>query len=540
MSTNGPPGPPRPEDEGDRRRGEDAAAVPLVRAPEPPPPAPGELPRPGDKGTPKGPPVAKLGKKARKLLKDAYRPLESWERYRALTDVLDEAIDLVDLADHKARFALVILAAVNVAIFFVAGQFDLTKATPAALRPYLGAYLLVYVLFALYFFLQAIESLRPRKSQPQVPVAETAPEDFPLGVRFYEDILRRDVEEYKRAWREVHIGQLNAELAVQAHALAVINKAKYAALRRLYQGLQIMTLMAVGLVGAAAIASVISAARGHSDDKATRRGHNALGEAQRISGFGVKEPSGIAYHSQLERLYVVGDEGSLAELDLQGKRLQTFRIEEQIEDVAVSPSGSLVLLSEKRSELIFYDPASQKELKRFKVDAAAVLGEPPTDPAQGFEGLAFRPDPAQPGGGLYYLAHQHSPASVVALAFDPNTAPQTLGAAQVVTRWLLSTYKDLTAITYAPTVDRLLVISDAADRLLVVRPDGSVEVELPLPGQQQEGIALDPEGTLWVADDKDKSLLRIPGALASIEARLQADEAEPGGVPLIKAPKLLR
>ena len=191
----------------------------------------------------------KLGKKQKKPLKDAHRPLDSWERYRALTDALDEAIDLVDLADHKARFALVIMAAVNVVLFFSADAPDPLKARRSRCSSSSASTSLVYILVALYFFLQAIESLRPRKSQPQVPPAtQTGIEEFPLGIRFYEDILRRDVDDYKKAWQEVRIGQLNAELAVQAHALAQINRAKYAALRRLYKGLQIMTLMAVGLV----------------------------------------------------------------------------------------------------------------------------------------------------------------------------------------------------------------------------------------------------------------------------------------------------
>ena len=57
--------------------------------------------------------VQKLNKRQRKMMRDAHRPLESWERYRALTDVIDEQMDLIDLADHKARFALIIMGALN-------------------------------------------------------------------------------------------------------------------------------------------------------------------------------------------------------------------------------------------------------------------------------------------------------------------------------------------------------------------------------------------------------------------------------------------
>jgi hypothetical protein len=394
MTTNGPPGSGTgstdPIAGGLDRRRESRDVEPATEAPrEPPPSAPIEPPKPGKKLGKIDKFPSKLSKKQKKALKDAHRPLDSWERYRALTDVLDEAIDLVDLADHKARFALVIMAALNVVLFFVAVRTDLVRDIPKFIQPFVGVYVLIYALVALYFFLQAIESLRPRKSQPQVsPVTQTGIEEFPLGIRFYEDILRRDVEDYKRAWKDVHVGQLNAELAVQAHALAGINRAKYTALRRLYSGLKLMTLLAVGLVGIAALAAVVGTAR--KVTKAATRGAKALGTADRIDTPGVKEPSGIAFYPPTGHLFVVGDEGLIAELDGNGKVLKTTKIEAQIEDVTVhTPSGMLILVSESRSELILYDPAKGQEMKRWPLDLDAMLGTTITDRNQGFEGLAF-------------------------------------------------------------------------------------------------------------------------------------------------------
>jgi hypothetical protein len=37
-----------------------------------------------------------------------------------------------------------------------------------------------------------------------------------------------------------------------------------------------------------------------------------------------------------------------------------------------------------------------------------------------------------------------------------------------------------------------------------------------LPGKQQEGIAVDAEGNLWVADDRDKSLLKLARGLDTL------------------------
>jgi hypothetical protein len=178
-------------------------------------------------------------------LADARRPLSSWERYRALTDVLEEAIDLVDLADHKARFGLIVMGALNVLLLVMASQADVFEAVPASWRPVAVAVIVAYGLAAVYFVAQAIESLRPRTADSRAPHGpDTGADDSPVALRFYEDILNRDVEAYRRSWREIRIGQLNAELAVQAHALATINKAKYTALRRFYGGLQLMTVLA--------------------------------------------------------------------------------------------------------------------------------------------------------------------------------------------------------------------------------------------------------------------------------------------------------
>jgi hypothetical protein len=257
MAAGEPPRLPNQKDEDDNRAARERPVTP-TDAPEttgPPSPQGRALP-PTDGAQPpekKGP--VKLSKKQKKLLKDAHRPLDSWERYRALTDALDEALDLVDLADHKARFALIIMTAINAVIFLLGARTDVIKDLPEGIRPWILVGAIFYVLTSLYFFFQAIESLRPRKSQPQVRYAgESGLEEHPLGIRFYEDILSRDVEAYRRAWREIKIGQLNAELAVQAHALAQINRAKYNALRKLYLGLQLMIVMATMLLTIGAIA----------------------------------------------------------------------------------------------------------------------------------------------------------------------------------------------------------------------------------------------------------------------------------------------
>jgi uncharacterized protein YjiK len=455
-------------------------------------------------------------KKREKAREDAHRPLDSWERYRALTDVLDDAMELVDLADHKARFAIVIMAALNVAIFFVATRTDLAARLPMRWQPFLGLYFLVYVLVALYFFLQAIESLRPRKNQPRVRYfGEAGLEEHPLGLRFYEDILSRDLEAYRRAWREIRIGQLNNEVAVQAHALAEINRAKYRALGRLYVGLQVMTLMGVGLVGVAALITIAT--------PAVTDGKPAFGPNHRVATPGVAEPSGIAFHPTLERWFLVGDEGSLAEMDLDGRITRVDAVRGNLEGVTVhGPSGAVLLLAEQGSELVVWDPVARREQRRIPLDRDGLIGRAAGDANNGFEGLAFR---EQPGGGLLYLVHQRAPALVVTATFDLAHV-ESLGAEAVVARWPVAGRGDLTDITWAPELGRLLVLADKKDRLLVLGPEGQVQGDVKLPGRQQEGVALGPDGSLWVADDQDKCVVKIDGALAVLE-KLVTPEPHP-------------
>jgi uncharacterized protein YjiK len=485
--------------------------------------------------------VRKLGKKQKALLKDAHRPLKSWERYRALTDALDEAHDLVDLGDHKARFALIISGALNVFLYALGASTDIIDNVPQHLRFAVALLAGLYAVLSVYLLIQAVESLRPRRATPYVHYsADTGGfEEYPIGLRFYEDILSRDMEAYRKAWREVRVGQLNNEVAVQLHALAAINRAKFAALDRLYRGLQLMTVFAVVmlLMGTAFIFHNKGeklklkkhAFLGVGPEKEEEKADDIFAKPERVADLGVKEPSGVVFHPRLGHLFVVGDEGTLAELDAAGKRIDAREVKGDLEDVTVyTPSGELMLVAEKQAELILYDPVARQEKKRWKLDTEAVLGEEPGEKNEGFEGLAFRPERGRKGGGLFYLAHQRTPAMVVALVFDPASPPGRLGAEAVVARWPLTPHEDLTAVSYVPSIDRVLVLCDKSDRILILAADGTIESEVTVPGEQQEGLAIDEKGDVWLADDKDKSLLRLPGGLAALEAHVK------GGSPPAK------
>jgi hypothetical protein len=193
--------------------------------------------------------AARLLRKEMKRLADVNRPLDSWERYRALNDSLDEAYEQIDLGNREARFALILMGGLNAALIVLATRTDVPQSLTSMQRNCVFGLLLIYVVVALRFLLQAIDALRPGKFRPHLGTWPVDSDDFPRGVRYYEDVIERDAEAHWRAWQEVRIGQLNAELAVQFHSLCQKNEHRHIAVRRLYAGLRLMTMLLAGLAG---------------------------------------------------------------------------------------------------------------------------------------------------------------------------------------------------------------------------------------------------------------------------------------------------
>jgi hypothetical protein len=190
---------------------------------------------------------AKRQKKEEKHRFDAIRPLDAWERYRALVDASDEAFEVIDIANREARFALIVMGALNAVPLVVIARADTLAVLSRGEQYLMGALFLGYAVLVLAFILRAIEALRPGRFRPELSDWPAAAPDRPAGVRYYEDIVRRSAHEHWAAWQTVRVSQLNAELAVQVHSLALKNQAKHIALRRLYDDLRVMALALAGL-----------------------------------------------------------------------------------------------------------------------------------------------------------------------------------------------------------------------------------------------------------------------------------------------------
>jgi hypothetical protein len=195
-------------------------------------------------------------RKDAKLLAEAKRALDPWERYRALVDALEEGIDLAEQADRKVRFAMVVMASLNIGVFALTARPELLGLEAMSLRGWLGAYLLAYGVVAVYFFVQAVDALRPRT--PVAPGASRTALLEASSLRSLDRVVAQDVADYARSWREVRFEQLHNELALQNHRLAQVNEEKYAALGRLYGGLRVLAVLFGGLVLFAGVSPLVA------------------------------------------------------------------------------------------------------------------------------------------------------------------------------------------------------------------------------------------------------------------------------------------
>ena len=185
-------------------------------------------------------------KRDRKLARVRHSPLDPRELGRNLWEVVNQGRRLIELADHKARYALVVMGVVNASVFMLATRSEhFVQLVPPAFRPFFSFLVLPFGLMTVVFLVDAYNSLRPRP--PALSSHTELLEDWesrPVGLVFWGTLLTHSVEHYQRAWETVHRGQLNNELAAMAYTLASSVREKYRSLHRLYIELLIIILLA--------------------------------------------------------------------------------------------------------------------------------------------------------------------------------------------------------------------------------------------------------------------------------------------------------
>lgn len=222
----------------------------------------------------------------------------------------------------------------------------------------------------------------------------------------------------------------------------------------------------------------------------------------------IDEPSGIVYHPGRDSLFVVGDDGRISEIDRDGRRLQRERLGDgDLEGITVDPaSGLLYVAVEGRERVLEVEPDQLQRLREFDIERRKGGFEVFPKGGNGIEAIAFVPDPQRRHGGTFWVANQGEgrgdpeSARLVEIALPLSDAGNGRGR---ILRVLESRIRDLSGLHYLPAQRRLALISDRQNLYLELSLRGEILLARSLPGHDQEGVAVDGDGAIYIAVDDD-------------------------------------
>jgi len=224
------------------------------------------------------------------------------------------------------------------------------------------------------------------------------------------------------------------------------------------------------------------------------------------------EPSGICFHPSRKTLFVVSDEGEIAEISKDGEILFRQPVPGDLEGITVNPQTGLIYVVKEGEEVILEFDPGRKEVSRIFTLNRSCQGNPEfivksEGYDNGIEAIAFVEDRSHPEGGTFYAGNQWDPSCVMEIYLPLKTSREKSGEASIL-RVLPLHIDDPSAMYYDPETGLLNVVSDADNILVEVSLEGKIIKEYAFPGDSQEGIARDDEGNLYIAQDSD-GILKI-------------------------------
>jgi uncharacterized protein YjiK len=228
-----------------------------------------------------------------------------------------------------------------------------------------------------------------------------------------------------------------------------------------------------------------------------------------IDQQGIVEPSGICFHPLRKTLFVVSDEGELFEIETEGTPIFNFKFPEDydLEGVTVHPqTGLLYIVREGEDIILEFDPVKKEVMRTFPLNRE-YQGNPNFLEKQeeekydnGIESITFVSDENHPEGGTFYIGNQLDPSCIMEVLVPIKTSQAKTAEARIL-RVLLFDLNDPAAMYYDPITGLLNVVSDADNIFVELTLTGKMVKEYAFLGNDQEGIARDDDGFLYIAQD---------------------------------------
>jgi len=219
------------------------------------------------------------------------------------------------------------------------------------------------------------------------------------------------------------------------------------------------------------------------------------------------EPSGICFHPLRKTLFVVSDEGEIAEMKTDGSPVFRMKIPGDLEGVTVNPETGLLYLVKEGDDIIMEFDANKREIIRSFPLNRTYQGNPDYIQKQegrfdnGIESIAFVGDKKHPEGGTFYVGNQWDPQCVMEVQIPLKSSHEQTAEAHIL-RVLPLKLDDPAALFFDPKTGLLNVVNDADNILVEISLDGKIVKEYAFLGDSQEGITRDDDGYMYIAQDR--------------------------------------
>lgn len=237
-----------------------------------------------------------------------------------------------------------------------------------------------------------------------------------------------------------------------------------------------------------------------------------LTEESRVTIPG-SEASGLVWDADRGTFFVATDEGLIFEMERDGTVVQTLGLPgNNFEGMTQDPSTHLlyaVIEGKDRVLELQRDPlaAGREFTVSRKLDGEKVIH----GGKEGFEGIAFVPNAASPEGGTFWVVNQvtadaKKPEPSAMLEIELPLRSEAGNSKKALKGTILRGYvpgsMGLSDIAFDAAHDELLVISDTENLLLRATRSGDIVARASIPGTNQEGVTVDDQGTLYLAEDR--------------------------------------
>ena len=237
-----------------------------------------------------------------------------------------------------------------------------------------------------------------------------------------------------------------------------------------------------------------------------------------IAPIPMRELSGTTYHPQRQTVFAVGDEGDIYEIRTDGGFIRKGHLKQtDIEGITVHPeTGFLYAVVEGEETILEIAPLNFHVTRKFRVNRNFEGRELLKKGGMGLEAIAFIPNAFHPEGGTFWVGNQSfslkqgKEPSVICEVIVPLLSSKASPDAEKIeekeaegqiSRFFSLSIIDISGLAYDQERQCLLVMSDTTNLLQEITLDGNVRHQYLIPGHDQEGIAIDKMGFMYIVQE---------------------------------------